>query len=80
MLDTFENGGYARLLSPLLETTSQDLCFSGKCIDAALPSLWDNIPYSSVFLQARPNTFAHSEVDFGTFIWSAWGTRLISEL
>ena len=43
------------------------------------PSLADNIPYSFLALQARPNSYSHSEVDFGTFTWSAWGVRLISE-
>lgn len=82
VLDIFQSGGYARILMPLLDaSTASPVCFDGnKCIDIDRPSLWENIPYSSVFLQARPNTNAHSEVDFGSFIWSAWGSRLISEL
>jgi hypothetical protein len=81
LLDVFESGGYARFLAPLLDVNYQGpVCFDSLCIDRALPSLADNIPYSSVSLQARPNTFAHSEVDFGTFIWSVWGSRLISDL
>ena len=65
---------------PLLTTDAESpICFNNKCIDPDLPSLWDGIPYSSISLQARPNTFAHSEVDFGSIIWSAWGSRLLSE-
>ena len=82
VLDIFPLGGYARYLIPLLDTSeATPICFSGDedCIDASLPSLWDNIPYVSMSVQARDNSFSHSEVDFGTFIWSAWGTRLISE-
>jgi hypothetical protein len=30
-------------------------------------------------LQARPNSFPHSEVDFGTFLWDSVGVALISE-
>jgi len=91
-IDLFPEGGYARLMVPLLGAVEGELfCFGGEdteydddndnelCIDKALPSLADNIPYSSISLQARNNIYAHSEVDFGTFLWSAWGTRLISE-
>jgi hypothetical protein len=89
VLDVFPLGGYAFFREPLAQAKSSalgqsGLCFSRNtskemCIDAALPSLSDNIPYSSVALQARPNTFGHTEVDFGHFIWNAWGSRLISE-
>jgi len=85
ILDVFTVGGYARIQLPLLEKRLTNVCFKDKdgaqnnCIDPDLPSLWDNIPYAGVYLQARPNTYAHSEVDFGTLTWSAWGARLLSE-
>jgi len=82
-ISVFPQGGYARFLSPLLSTdTSTPICFSGNedCIGSTYgPNLWENIPYNSISIQARDNSFAHSEVDFGTFIWSAYGSRLISE-
>ena len=79
-ISLFLFGGYARILTPLLTTdATSPICFNNKCIDPDLPSLWDGIPYSSISLQARPNTFAHSEVDFGSINWSAWGSRLLSE-
>lgn len=81
--EVFATGGYATVRAPLLEASSSPPCFgsSGQelCVDAALPSLADNIPYSTLALQARPNRFSHSEVDFGQVTWSAWGTRLLSE-
>ena len=30
-------------------------------------------------LQARDNAFEHSEVDFGSLVWSAWGARLLTD-
>jgi len=82
-ISVFPHGGYARFLTPLLSTdTSTPICFSGNedCIGSTYgPNLWGNIPYNSISIQARENSFAHSEVDFATFIWSAYGSRLISE-
>ena len=37
------------------------------------------VPYAFLALQARPNSFSHSEVDFGTLVWSAWGARLLAD-
>jgi len=80
-IDLFQEGGYARMLAPLLNEASanESICFQSLCIDPSLPSLSENIPYSSMFLQARKNIYAHSEVDFGSIIWSAWGSRLLSD-
>ncbi|CAK9003058.1 Hypothetical protein (Fragment) [Durusdinium trenchii] len=76
------DGGYASMRIPLLPPGTVFPCFgsgiSEICIQVE-PSLADNIPYSFLALQARPNSHSHSEVDFGTFTWSAWGARLISE-
>ena len=30
-------------------------------------------------LAARDSAFIKSELDFGTFVWSAWGARLLSD-
>ena len=43
------------------------------------PKLRDAFVYAHLALQARPNAFPHSEIDFGTFKWSAWGQQLVSE-
>ena len=78
----FSEGGYASMRIPLLPPGDTLPCFgsgnSELCVKNK-PSLADNIPYSFLALQARPNSYPHSEVDFGTFTWSAWGVRLISE-
>lgn len=78
----FSEGGYASMRLPLLVPDDTFPCFgsdtSERCVKGK-PSLVDNIPYSFLALQARPNSYSHSEVDFGTFTWSAWGVRLISE-
>ena len=78
-IEAFAAGGYAMMISPLLDASYEPVCFADLCLDGQLPSLADNIPYSSLAVQARANTYAHSESDFATFTWSAWGTRLISE-
>ena len=58
----FADGGYAALTLPLLPRSDASTapCFgvdgSRKCVDPALPSLWDNVPYSYLAVQARPNT------------------------
>ena len=85
----FSSGGFGSMRLPLLPThtpggsAAAAPCFGSgtslKCVDAALPSLYDNIPYAYLALNARPNDFAHSEVDFGSVIWSAWGQRLLSD-
>ena len=46
----------------------------------ALPKLESLFVYSHLAIQSRPNEYPHSEVDFATFKWSAWGAQLISEL
>ena len=84
-VNLFPEGGYASLRLPLLPAndSSSPPCFGlgsqRRCVDGSAPSLFDNVPYAYLALQARPNTFSHSEVDFGTFIWSAWGSRLLSD-
>ena len=89
----FPTGGYAAMRLPTLRVADGEgssgapppppPCFgigaAERCIDASKPSLFDNVPYASVTLQARPNTWSHSEVDFGTLTWSAWGSRLLSD-
>lgn len=88
-IDLFPDGGFGAIRLPLLPSHEADggaraaPCFGAgaqeRCVDAALPSLFDNVPYAYLALQARPNDFAHSEVDFGTLIWSAWGARLLTD-
>ncbi|KAL1503504.1 hypothetical protein AB1Y20_011985 [Prymnesium parvum] len=83
-ISLFPDGGYAAIRLPLLpENRSGAPCFGSgaqqRCIDPSRPSLFDNVPYVHLSLQARSNSFAHSEVDFGTLVWSAWGSRLISD-
>jgi len=51
-------------------------CLSG---DSTALTLSANSPYSVLALEAKSSSSPHSEVDFGTFVWTAWGTRLISE-
>ncbi len=76
----FLNGQSATLRVPLVSRTAHEpLCFDHLCVDTELPSIADNIPYSSLALQARPSDWIKSEIDFGTIIWSAWGCRLLSE-
>ena len=84
--ELFQAGHYAAMRLPLLPASdgaSPPPCFgsgsSERCIDATKPSIFDNVPYTSLALQARPNSWAHSEVDFGTIVWSAWGSRLLSD-
>jgi hypothetical protein len=43
------------------------------------PKLQDAAVYAHLAIQARPNEWPHSEVDFGTFKWTAWGQHLIGE-
>ena len=83
----FPEGGYGSIRTPLLSgNESLPICFGNNsdtdwsdiCIKSK-PSIADHIPYSYIAIQARPNSFPHSEVDFGTFIWSAFGSRLLSE-
>ena len=78
----FSEGGYASMRLPLLAPGDTFPCFGSDTSEVCVkgkPSLVDNVPYSFLALQARPNSYSHSEVDFGTFTWSAWGVRLISE-
>ena len=85
----FPHGGFGSMRLPLLPSHDTDgsakaaPCFgsgsSERCVNASLPSLFDNVPYAYLALQARPNSFAHSEVDFGSVVWSAWGARLLSD-
>ena len=86
----FLDGGFAALRVPLM-AVGQDLsapppCFAPNdgraepfCIDRAMPSLADAIPYSLLAMNGRPSSFIKSEIDFGTVTWSAWGSRLLSE-
>lgn len=36
-------------------------------------------PYSFLAVQAKSNLLPHSEIDFATIVWTAWGERLLSE-
>jgi hypothetical protein len=51
-------------------------CLSG---DSAAVVLSANNPYSVLALEAKSSSSPHAEVDFGTLVWTAWGTRLLSE-
>jgi len=85
----FTEGGFGAMRLPLLPTHNGDgsarapPCFGTgshqRCVIDRMPSLFDNVPYVYLALQARPNSFAHSEVDYGSIIWSAWGSRLLSD-
>ena len=85
----FLDGMFASLRVPLMsggDMGADPPCFSPNdggpepfCIDATMPSLADEIPYSKLGLNGRPSSFIKSEVDFGTLTWSAWGARFISE-
>jgi hypothetical protein len=65
-------------MQPEATDTSGDSagCFSS---DSAALTLSANSPYSVLALEAKSSGSPHSEIDFGTFVWTAWGTRLISE-
>ena len=74
---------YGIIKSPLLDDCSAADAARWGCSDATAlsdPRLRDAFMYSSLALQARPNSFPHSEIDFGTFKWSAWGQHLLTEL
>ena len=86
----FLDGGFAALRVPLMAArpnrSAPPPCFAPNggraepfCIDRAMPSLADAIPYSLLALNGRPSSFIKSEIDFGTVTWSAWGSRLLSE-
>ena len=85
----FPAGGFGAIRLPLLAALDEGgqphaaPCFGSgsqlRCVTASQPSLFDNVPYAYLALNARPNSFAHSEVDFGSIIWSCWGQRLISD-
>jgi hypothetical protein len=81
----FLDGQYAALREPLVHSAAGEPppCFgsgpSALCVDGALPSLADFVPYSILAVQARPSSWIKSELDYSTVIWSAWGSRLLSE-
>eukprot|EP00451_Oxyrrhis_marina_P025014 CAMPEP_0204351042 /NCGR_PEP_ID=MMETSP0469-20131031/30800_1 /ASSEMBLY_ACC=CAM_ASM_000384 /TAXON_ID=2969 /ORGANISM="Oxyrrhis marina" /LENGTH=577 /DNA_ID=CAMNT_0051337505 /DNA_START=33 /DNA_END=1763 /DNA_ORIENTATION=+ len=66
--------GYAMIRAPLLENCSDWICDG-----SALPRLTDAKGYSMMAIQGRPNELPHSEVDFATFKWTAFGVQMISE-
>jgi hypothetical protein len=42
-------------------------------------SLSSHTPYSKLALQAKSSALSHTEVDFGTLVWTAWGVQLLGE-
>ena len=74
---------YGAMKSPLFDVCSEADGARWGCSNATTlsdPRLNDAFMYSNLALQARPNAFPHSEIDFGTFKWAAWGQHLIDEL
>ena len=78
--------GYALVKMPMLTSCSASdaarwECFDNDASDPDLrPRLRHQGMYSMLALQGRPNSFPHSEVDFATFKWSAFGVTLLGEL
>lgn len=78
----YGDGGYAMLRQPLITECSLRDADRWGCTNNSAPGkpkLLDAALYSQLSLQARPNRFPHSEVDFGTFTWAAYGASLIAE-
>jgi hypothetical protein len=76
----YPGGGYGMMRSPLLAACAGSDVDRWQCSNSTqLPKLLDVGVYSQLSVQARPNAFPHSEVDFGTFKWTAFGSSLISE-
>lgn len=76
------DGVYGSIKTALLEACSAQDAARWGCSNAenlAAPKLRDAFVYAHLALQARPNAFPHSEIDFGTFKWTAWGQQLVSE-
>lgn len=80
----YPDTGYGMLRLPLLAECTADSAERWGCSNATAtlsdPKLLDLGIYSMLALQARPNEFPHSEVDFATFKWSAFGVTLLGEL
>ena len=77
-LDVYE--AYGAFTIPLLVECSTASAAKFGCTNAlGPPKLKDAEVYAHLALQARPNAWPHSEVDFGTFKWTAWGQHLIGE-
>ena len=77
-LDVYE--AYGSFKAPLLlECTAAAAARFGCNATPGPPKLKDAAVYSHLAVQARPNSWPHSEVDFGTFKWTAWGQHLIGE-
>eukprot|EP00035_Acanthoeca_spectabilis_P010420 m.184552 g.184552 ORF g.184552 m.184552 type:complete len:447 (+) comp15016_c0_seq3:1296-2636(+) len=61
-------GGYGVIRSPLLSACTSADVSRWQCSNSTRPpELLDVGMYSQLSMQARPNEFFHSEVDFGTF-------------
>eukprot|EP00051_Salpingoeca_urceolata_P016965 m.228476 g.228476 ORF g.228476 m.228476 type:complete len:650 (+) comp18829_c0_seq4:2464-4413(+) len=45
-----------------------------------LADRYENYNFSMLAIQARPNAFAHAELDFGTVVWVAGGVRMLYDL
>eukprot|EP00039_Didymoeca_costata_P030694 m.30897 g.30897 ORF g.30897 m.30897 type:complete len:1360 (+) comp8255_c0_seq1:208-4287(+) len=74
--------GYGMIRSALLQNCTDPLDQARwKCtIDERGPPRLENVAlYSQLSLQSRPNSWPHSEVDFASFKWTAYGASLISE-
>ena len=82
-LDVYE--AYGSFKVPLLQectaaSAARFGCNSNRSSDTlGPPKLQDVAVYAHLAIQARPNEWPHSEVDFGTFKWTAWGQHLIGE-
>lgn len=73
-------GGYGVIRSPLLSACTSADVSRWQCSNSTRPpELLDVGMYSQLSMQARPNEFPHSEVDFGTFKWTAFGSSLVTE-
>eukprot|EP00040_Diaphanoeca_grandis_P036213 m.230153 g.230153 ORF g.230153 m.230153 type:complete len:1340 (-) comp33572_c0_seq14:24-4043(-) len=80
----YEDVGYTMFRTPLLSNCSAAAeavwgCSNDGDRSSVLPQLSDGHVYSQLSVQSRPNSFPHSEVDFGTFKWCAYGASLLTE-
>jgi hypothetical protein len=77
-LDVYE--AFGSFKSPLLRECNAASAARFGCSDTVgPPKLKDAYVYAHLAIQARPNAWPHSEIDFGTFKWAAWGQHLIGE-
>lgn len=76
----YAEGGYGMIREPLLQKCSAEDAARFGCSNGSHPTrLSDSGLYAQLSIQARPNAFPHSEVDFGSFKWDAYGSSMLSE-